>query len=157
MPWVYDFMLQYCAKVLGPQSNCHLLVKFTILQDKLGRKSCSSLALGAATTRSNYCGTILSHWPNKLVCYIWINSLTWCKKAFLILQDVRMVFYLTSSLLIPKDIQSGLGRYSFIAMDWLIFLSIGLFSLWHGALSCLKIKSPPQSSLPSFRRSQDRK
>ena len=22
-----------------------------------------------------------SHWPNKLVCYIWINNLTWCKNS----------------------------------------------------------------------------
>ena len=71
--------IQYCAKVLGTQSKSHLLVKCTILQDKLGRNSCNSLALGVATTRSNYYGTMWGHWPNKLVCYIWINNLTWCK------------------------------------------------------------------------------
>ena len=49
------------AKVLGTQSNCQLLLKFTILPHKLGRKSCSGLAVSAATTRSNYCGTMLSH------------------------------------------------------------------------------------------------
>ena len=79
--WRFHVIIQYCAKFLGTQSKCHLLVKFTILQHKLGRKSCSGLALGVVTTRSNYYGTMLSHWPNKLICYIWINSLTLSKNS----------------------------------------------------------------------------
>ena len=49
------------VQVGGTQSNCHLLVKFTILQDKLGRKYYSGLVFSAATTRSNYLCTMLSH------------------------------------------------------------------------------------------------
>ena len=111
-----------CKSFSHPLILSFISKTYTMLQHKL--RLLRSLALDAATTRSSYCCTMMRHCENKLVCHICIDSLPWHKNS---LFDSRHGLLSNLFLLLRNNFQWGFGQESFMAMGWLVSLSLVIF------------------------------